>query len=113
MSCEIIQISSFAAARTAQKATEAGGWNTRHQAREAKRAAKLLEVTTAPENFSETCRNHRFRLSRRDAWWAADRLTDYWRARLNWQTSLEFAQSNNVADSNSFPKCDDYGARGK
>ena len=113
MSCEIIQISSFAAARTAEKATEAGGWNTHRQAREAKRAAALAEVTAAPEQFTETCKNQRFRLSRRDTWWAADRLTDYWLARLKWQTSLEIAQSNNVADSNSFPKCDDYGARGK
>jgi hypothetical protein len=34
-------------------------------------------------------------------------LTDYWRARLDWQSALSVAQSNNVADANSYPKCED------
>ena len=72
----------------------------------AKRKAKLLEITTSPENFTETCRNHRMRLSRRDAWWTASHLTDYWRARLEWQSALSIAQTHNVADANSYPKCD-------
>jgi hypothetical protein len=36
-------------------------------------------------------------------------LTDYWRARLNWSSALPTAQQYNVADANSYPKCDDYG----
>jgi hypothetical protein len=108
MSCEIIQFSVAArparhvsAKQAAAKAEEGADEMTNYRSeRAAKRAAKLLEVTTAPENFSETCRNQRFRLSRRDAWWAADRLTDYWRARLDWQSALSVAQSNNVADAN-------------
>jgi hypothetical protein len=107
MNCEIIEFSSFAAARTAEKATKAGRARSHRQARADKRAAKLLEVTTAPENFSETCRNHRMRQSRRDAWWAADRLTDYWRARFKWQYALEVAQQYGVADSASLPSAKD------
>jgi hypothetical protein len=74
--------------------------------RAAKREAKLLELTMAPEKLSETGRNHRLRLSRLDAWWAARRLTDYWRARLDWHSALSTAQSYNVADANSYLKCD-------
>jgi hypothetical protein len=41
-------------------------------------------------------------------WWtAAEHLTDYWRARLKWNSALSCAQSHDVADANSFPKCDD------
>jgi hypothetical protein len=104
MNCEIIEFSSFAAARTAEKATKAGRAISHRQARADKRAAKLLEVTTAPENFSETCRNHRMRQSRRDAWWQASHLTDYWRARLEWEAALACAQTHGVADANSYPK---------
>jgi hypothetical protein len=59
-----------------------------------------------PEPLTESCKNQRLRLSRRDAWWAAGRLTGYWRARLDWQGALSTAQSHNVADANSFPKCE-------
>ena len=58
----------------------------------------------------DTCRNQRLRLSRRDAWWAARRLTDYWRARMDWHFALSIAQQYDVADANSYPNCkDDYG----
>jgi hypothetical protein len=31
-----------------------------------------------PEPLTDTCRNQRLRLKRREAWWAAGRLTSYW-----------------------------------
>jgi len=51
----------------------------------------------------ETGKNHRIRLKRRDVWWHAGRVADYWRARLDWQGALECAQSHGIADSASFP----------
>jgi hypothetical protein len=33
-------------------------------------------------------------------------LTNYWRARLDWHSALEFAQSHNVADSQKFPSAE-------
>jgi hypothetical protein len=112
--CQIIEFSSFAAAKSARQATaaveeHADGITSHRRARIAKRAAKLLEVTTAPESFTETCRNHRMRLSRRDAWWQADHLTDYWKARMCWHSALSIAQDLNIADANSYPKISGYG----
>jgi hypothetical protein len=108
MSCEIIQFS--AAARPARLVSDkqaAPDALTSHRAKRiAKREAKLLEIKTSPEKFTETCKNSRLRLSRRDAWWTAGHLTDYWRARLDWQSALSMAQSHNLADANSYPKCD-------
>jgi hypothetical protein len=109
MSCEIIQISSFAAAKTAKKATKAGRARSHRQARADKRAAALAEVIAAPENFTETCKNSRLRLSRRDVWWAADHVTDYWKARMSWHSALSIAQDRNIADANSYPKIIGYG----
>jgi hypothetical protein len=76
-------------------------------ARIAKREARLLEVKTAPETLTATCRNQRMRLSRRDACWATRDLTAYWRARLDWHSALSHAQCHGIADANSFPKCDE------
>jgi hypothetical protein len=76
--------------------------------REARREAhQLLPAAT------ETGRNHRMRLSRRDAWWQAERLTDYLRARMNWHSALSLAQSWNVPGANSYPRCkdDDFESR--
>jgi hypothetical protein len=112
--CQVIDFESFALAAKILKAppedrsVRKARIKAHRDERIAKRAAKLLEVTTAPENFSETCRNHRLRQSRRDAWRAADHLADYWHARMEWQSALETAQTYNVADANSsFPKCED------
>jgi hypothetical protein len=66
-----------------------------------------LEVTTAPEKFSETCRNHRLRLGRREAWWEARRLTDFARVRMDWHSSLQCAQAWNVPGSSEYPKYDE------
>jgi hypothetical protein len=56
-----------------------------------------------PPPLTETAKNSRIRIARRDAWWLADRVTDYWRARLDWQSELEYAQREGIGDSASFP----------
>ena len=105
MSCEIIQFS--AAARISPKR------------RRSVRTADINrmsrgELEQEPERpardegeISTSCRNHRLRLSRRDAWWAARHETDYWRARLDWNSALGCAQSWGVADADSFPAAAD------
>ncbi|WP_291568589.1 hypothetical protein, partial [Bradyrhizobium sp.] len=94
---------------TAAVEEHADGITSHRRARIAKRAAKLLEVTTAPEKFTETCKNSRLRLSRRDTWWDADNLTDYWKARMRWHSALSIAQDRSIADANSYPKISGYG----
>jgi hypothetical protein len=34
--------------------------------------------------YPQPAKNSRLRIARRDAWWRAGRVTDYWRARLDW-----------------------------
>jgi hypothetical protein len=98
----LIQFSDLAAARRAKKATPDALTSYRDE-QIAEREAKLLEITTSPEKFTETCKNQRLRLSRRDVWWAAGSLTAYWRARLDWHTALSSAQTHGVADANKHP----------
>ena len=107
--CRVIQFASFAAAAKLAKEVRPDASTSYRDDRIAKRKARLLELTTAPETLSETCKNSRLRLSRRDAWWEAAHLTDYCRARLDWHSSLSTAQSRNIADANSYPKADDTG----
>jgi hypothetical protein len=96
MSCEIIQFS--AAARTTRKAPRkptAAKFTASCDDREERRP---LEPP-----LTETCKNSRLRLTRRDAWWRAERVTDYWRARLDWHSALEIAHLHEIADSASLP----------
>jgi hypothetical protein len=96
MSCEIIQFS--AAARPARKALDKSTAAKVIAARDSREERRPL----APP-LTETCRNSRLRIARRDAWWRAGRVTDYWRARLDWQSALETAQRHEIADSASLP----------
>jgi hypothetical protein len=109
--CRVIQFSQFAAAAKLSKedSPQDNALTRFREERVARREAKLLELTTAPETLTTTCKNQRMRLSRRDAWWAAERLTRYWRARLDWWSALSLAQTYNVADANSYPKCHEDG----
>ena len=107
MSCEIIQFSAARPARAASdKRAHPNALTSHRDKRIAKREAKLLEITTSPEKFTETCKNSRLRLSRRDTWWTAGHLTDYWRARLDWHSALGTAQQYGIADSASFPSAE-------
>jgi hypothetical protein len=56
-----------------------------------------------PPPATETAKNARIRIKRRDAWRLADRVTDYWRARMDWCSALEIAQQYGIADSGMFP----------
>lgn len=63
------------------------------------RQARLRELPPA----TETAKNSRLRTVRRDAWWHAGRMTEYWRARLDWEHALGIAQQYGIADSTTFP----------
>lgn len=54
--------------------------------------------------LTESVRNHRARLKRRDAWWQAARTTEYWRARREWSSVLRTAQERGVGDAAHFPQ---------
>jgi hypothetical protein len=56
-----------------------------------------------PPPATETAKNSRLRIARRDTWWHAGRVVDYWRARLDWYCELGLAQDYDIADSASFP----------
>jgi hypothetical protein len=100
-SCEIIQFST--AARPVRSASDkqapAGALTPRQRRREGK--------PELPPPATETAKNSRIRIARRDAWWHAGRVADYWRARLDWQGELEIAQQYGIADSAAFPSAAD------
>src|SRR3954471_11849470 len=52
-----------------------------------------------PPSATETAKNSRIGIARRDAWWHAGRVTDYWRARMDWQSALSTAQRHGIGDS--------------
>jgi hypothetical protein len=93
MSAEIIQFST--AARPGRSATDKQVLTPRQRRREGK--------PELPPPATETAKNSRIRIVRRDAWWHADRVADYWRTRLDWHGALETAQRYGIADSASFP----------
>jgi hypothetical protein len=103
MSCEIIQFST--AARPARKgtykpaATEGTAIGNRVLTPRQRRREGKPEL---PAPATETCKNSRLRIARRDAWWHADRVADYWRARLDWHSELEIAHKYEIGDSASF-----------
>ena len=108
--CVVFDFASFAlAAKVLKAAPESSSvrkarMNARRDQNIAKRKAKLLEATTAPETLTETCVNSRLRLARRDAWWTADRLTDFARAHMDWHGALSCAQSWNVPRAGDYPE---------
>lgn len=57
-----------------------------------------------PPALTESCRNHRARLKRRDVWWQAERTTSYWRARREWSSVLRTAQQRGIGDADHFPQ---------
>jgi hypothetical protein len=102
--CRVIQFSSIG--RKPEAAQQRGAIDSYLEKRRAKREAKLLELTTSPEKLTVTCKNARLRLSRRDAWRSAERLTNYLAACMNWNHALQTAQRFDVADANTFAAVD-------
>jgi hypothetical protein len=60
-----------------------------------------------PSAATETAKNFRLRTARKDVWWRAERATEYWRARMEWESVLENSQRYGIADSASFPPAPD------
>ena len=92
MSCEIIQFST--AARPSRPVGDEQALTPSQMRCEGK--------PELPPPATETAKNSRIRIARRDAWWHADRVADYWRARLDWWGALERAQRHGIGDSASF-----------
>jgi hypothetical protein len=93
MSCEIIQFS--AAARPARPVSDQPALTPWQRRREGK--------PELPPPATETAKNARIRTARREAWWLAERVADYWHARFKWRDELWTAQRYGIADSASFP----------
>ena len=80
------------------------------------RQMRRLGKPELPPPATETAKNSRIRIARRDAWWHARRVADYWRARLDWWSALGTAQHYGIADSASFPSAENenrFGLVGK
>src|SRR5437879_3809476 len=92
MSCEIIEFSTFTRPIDKRVLTP------RQRRREGK--------PELPPPATETGKNFRIRMTRRDIWWHADRVADYWQARLDWCSALGIAQKYGIADSASFPSAE-------
>ena len=78
-------------------------WKARKAERAAERAA----------NRPVTAINSDLRKERRGNWRQAGHVTDYWHARLEWNSALSCAQSWGVADSANFPAAGDIENRWK
>jgi hypothetical protein len=96
--CNIIQL----AAHTRPVKKPASAFNNYREVMRAQEDAKLAELTTFPQGMTITGRNSRLRLERKKAWRAADRLTRWWRARVDWQFALEVAQMYDIGDSKTY-----------
>ena len=104
MTCEIIQFS--AATRPARPASDQqtpAGVTAFSDRALTPRQMRRLGKPELPPPATETARNSRIRSARRDAWWHAARLAEYWRARLDWHSALGTAQKYEIGDSASFP----------
>jgi hypothetical protein len=107
MSCEIIQFST--AARPVRSASDKQApvgvtaiGNRLLTPRQRRREGK----PELPPPATETAKNARIRTERRDAWWLAERVSEYWRTRLDWHSALGTAQKYGIADSASFPSAE-------
>jgi hypothetical protein len=96
MSADVIKLTFPQRANSVDQQTSA----TVHQILEkpelSRRGRPLAPATT------DSCRNQRARLRRRDAWWRASRLTSYWKARLDWHNALDTAQRHGIGDSREY-----------
>jgi hypothetical protein len=100
MSCEIIQLSTFTRpTRTVSDQQTPAIGNRVLTPRQRRREGK----PELPPPATETARNARIWTERRDAWWLAERVADYWHARFKWCHELETAQRYGIGDSGSFP----------
>jgi hypothetical protein len=92
--CRVIQFAAHA--RPAEKV---GALAAFREVRRAQDEAKVAQLTTFPQGLTITGRNLRLRLERKKAWREANRLTRWWRARLDWQIALELGQMYGTGDA--------------
>jgi hypothetical protein len=107
MSCEIIQFS--VAARPARPVSDnqaAPGVTVIGNRVLTPRQRRREGKPDLPPPATETAKNARIRIERRDAWWLAERVSEYWRTRLDWHSALGTAQQYGIADSTSFPSAE-------
>ncbi len=102
MRCEIIQFA--AAATSARPVISNRALTPRQRRREGK--------PELPQPATETAKNSRLRTARRDAWWRACRESEYWLARMEWNSALGIAQRYGIADGASFPSAENESRRG-
>jgi hypothetical protein len=107
VSCKIIQISAFTRhARPVsdkQPPAEATAIGNRLPTPRQRRREGKPEL---PPPATETAKNFRIRIARRDAWRRARLVSEYWRARLDWLAALSISQQYGIADSASFPSAE-------
>jgi hypothetical protein len=56
-----------------------------------------------PPPVTETAKNARIRVERREAWRCARNVAEYWSSRADWHSALSYAQQHGIGDSGSFP----------
>jgi hypothetical protein len=56
------------------------------------------KVKTLPEPQTETGRNYRLRLQRRDDWWKADALVEYWNTAVKMKSAVERVQKHDMPE---------------
>ena len=105
MSCEIIDFSARAAQRQPliEPPTEGTAIGDSILTPRQRRRAGKPEL---PPPATETAKNARIRIERRDAWWLVEREAEYWQARFKWRNELGTAQRYKIGDSGSFPPAD-------
>jgi len=57
---------------------------------------------------TDSCRNQRARLRRRDTWRHAERVTDYWMASIKWNDALASAQRHGIGDAGEYQVGEGY-----
>jgi hypothetical protein len=103
MSCEIIQLSAARPVRPASDKQAAGVVTAIGNRPLTPRQWRREGKPELPPPATETAKNSRLQIARRDAWRHSAKVTDYWQARLDWDFALDLAQRNGIADSASFP----------
>ena len=100
MSCEIIQFSTAARPKRGKAIVRAAG--TSRMSR--------VDLEQEPERpardegeLSTTCKNGRLRKGRQEVWRMAEAATSYWKARLDFQSAVSWAQQMGVPEGRDHP----------
>jgi hypothetical protein len=102
--CEIIQISAFTRpARPVSDKQLPAEVTTIGKGHLTPRQRRSEGKPQLPPPATETAKNFRIRIARRDVWWRAERVSEYWRARMDWHHALSVSQQYGIGDGASFP----------